>query len=62
MCEVKYLFDYCDMTSEIESARESQQEEWKAGYKPCESPFEAAEYTALKKKGGKYPKVWPWMV
>jgi hypothetical protein len=64
MCQMKYLYDYCDMDSAYEEARENQIEEFNAGYFPDCSLFDEAELIALKNKGHKeckYPNKWPWM-
>jgi hypothetical protein len=60
MCQMKYLFDYCDMDTCFEKAKKEQQEEYDAGYFPDCSLFDQAELIALKKMGG-YPKIWPWV-
>jgi hypothetical protein len=60
MCEMKYLFDYCNMDACMTEAYEEQQEEFEAGYFPDCSVFEQAELIALDKCGG-YPKAWPWL-
>jgi len=63
MCQMKYLFDYCNMDHYLEKAHEANQDEYNAGYIPDSSPFDDAEWMALKKHGvnGKYPKDWPWL-
>lgn len=59
MCQMKYLFDYCDMDTHLYEARKRQREEYEQGYFPDCSVFEDAEYKALPKDG--YPLVWPWL-
>lgn len=61
MCQMKYLYDYCDMDKYYEKAYKNHKEEIKAGYYPDTSVSDDAEGMALKKAGG-YPDVWPWMV
>ena len=60
MCQMKFLFEYCNMKHEIEKAKEEQSEEWDRGYIPDNSVFEEAEMNILKKING-YPKVFPWL-
>lgn len=60
MCQVKYLFEYCDMDKCFEIAKREQREEYNAGYFPDEPLFEHAERIALKKCGG-YPVEFPWL-
>lgn len=60
MCQMKYLYDYCDMNDCCEQAYEEQQDEYRAGYFPDCTVFEQAEMIALKKHG-KYPDQWPWL-
>jgi hypothetical protein len=60
MCQMKYLYDYCNMDDCYDKAYEDQQEEYNAGYFPDCSVFEQAEMMALKKCGG-YPEEWPWL-
>ena len=61
MCQMKYLYDYCDMDGAYDEAKQSQREEINAGYFPDCSLFDEAEMIALHKNGGKYPAVYPWM-
>lgn len=62
MCEMKYLFEYCNMNACKEEAFEMQREEFCAGYIPDVPVFEQAEMIALKKySNGRYPDVFPWM-
>ncbi len=60
MCQMKYLFDYCDMDDCFEEAKTRRQEEYDAGYFPDMPLFDEAEQIALKNAGG-YPQVFPWM-
>lgn len=60
MCQMKYLFDYCNMNHYLEKAHREQREELKAGYFPDCSAFDHAEWMALNKYG-KYPQNWPWI-
>jgi len=60
MCEMKYLYEYCNMDKYYDKAYESQREELEAGYFPDCSVFELAEMMALEKYGG-YPIVFPWL-
>jgi len=62
MCEMKYLYDYCDMDDAFQTAKDDQNEELNAGYFPDEPLFDHAERIALEKHGGGYPNVFPWMV
>jgi len=59
MCQMKYLFDYCNMDDCLQQAYKSQKEERKAGYYPDRSVFEEAEDRALHQR--KYPELWPWL-
>lgn len=59
MCQMKYLFDYCNMDSCLEQAYQEQRDERRAGYYPDMSVFEQAELIALRHKS--YPDTWPWM-
>ena len=61
MCQMKYLYDYCDMDQAYQEAREKQIEELNAGYFPDCSIFDQAEMIALEKVQGKYPEEWPWI-
>ena len=60
MCQMRYLFDYCNMDECLQIAYEEQQDELENGYFPDSSVFDDAEYLAL--KGNCYPKVFPWLV
>lgn len=72
MCQMKYLYEYCDMDKWYEEALESARECRRQGYEPLCSVMEEAEDLALlnqegpvTKKGKKikqgYPSVWPWL-
>lgn len=62
MCEMKFLYDYCNMDHYLDKAYEYQQEEYEAGYFPDCTVFEQAEMMALRKHGP-YPidNKWPWL-
>lgn len=61
MCQMKYLFEYCNMQECKQIAYENQMEERRAGYFPDCSVSEEAEMIALRKySNGKYPTVFPW--
>lgn len=62
MCEMKFLYDYCDMNKCLIRAEKSNDKEFDAGYFPDTSVFDLAEMFALEKHGGKYPDVFPWLV
>jgi hypothetical protein len=62
MCQMRYLFEYCNMNECKEEAYNNQIEIFNAGYFPDCSVFEEAEFIALDKySNGKYPKIFPWM-
>jgi hypothetical protein len=52
MCEMKYLFDYCNIRDHISKIKKSNKES-------IFSPFQEAEYNILKKNN--YPTFWPWL-
>lgn len=60
MCQVKYLFDYCNLQHYFDIAKQERREELEAGYFPDEPLFDHAERLALKDHGG-FPDVYPWM-
>jgi hypothetical protein len=60
MCQIRYLFDYCDLQHFFDIAKKERQEELNAGYFPDEPLFDHAERLALKEHGD-FPKVYPWM-
>lgn len=60
MCQMKYLYDYCNFQKYYEKAKRNQQKTFEAGYFPDTPIFDDAEYLALKHYGG-YPTSYPWM-
>lgn len=60
MCQMRYLYDYCDFDTCFEQARQNQREERRAGYYPDSNLFDDAEHIALRRFGG-YPTTWPWL-
>jgi len=66
MCQMRYLYDYCEMDWYVRKVRAQVTEARREGYGEFVSPeeqFEMAEQRALEKHGpkGSYPKKWPWM-
>jgi hypothetical protein len=61
MCEMKYLYDYCDMDGAYEIAHKEYYEVLNAGYFPDVDILTEAEHIALRKNGGRYPARWPWL-
>jgi hypothetical protein len=61
MCQMHYLYNYCDMKLAIEQAEKEQEEELNAGYIPDCTVFQQAELIALSKNNNSYPKNWPWL-
>lgn len=61
MCQMKYLYDYCDMNNAYENEKALNDEEFNAEYFPDVPIIDLAEDIALKRNGGKYPDVWPWL-
>jgi hypothetical protein len=61
MCQIKYLYDYCNMKDEIEKAKKEQMEERIEGYFPDCSVFDQAEINILTRIGD-YPNQFPWMM
>lgn len=59
MCEMKFLFDYCDMRNVLDKVEKEHIETLEAGYFPDSSVFDEAEYEVLGKTP--YPKIWPWL-
>lgn len=55
MCQVKYLFDYCKLSSYFSEAYKIQRSNY-----DTDSVFDIAEQLALKEHGP-YPKFYPWM-
>ena len=63
MCQMKYLFEYCNMEDWQYEAYDKYCEIRDAGYFPDFRVFDKAEEIALNKySNGKYPKVFPWLV
>jgi len=60
MCQVKYLFDYCNFQKILDDVHDSQIEEYNAGYFPDCPVFDEAEGIVLHKIK-KYPAIYPWM-
>ena len=60
MCEMKYLFDYCDMRKELESVEKEHIQTLEWGYIPDAGVFQEAEANIIERIGS-YPGVWPWM-
>lgn len=60
MCQMKYLYEYCNMNDCYQKAYDDQQRELNAGYFPDCTVFERAEMIALNTYG-EYPTVWPWL-
>jgi len=62
MCEMKYLYDYCNMNECCDEAYERYNDELNAGYFPDMSVSEHGEIIALSKySNNKYPDIFPWM-
>ena len=59
MCEMKFLFEYCNFRNEIQNVKEEHGEISEAGYFPDCSTFEEAEYNILRYTN--YPDKWPWL-
>ena len=59
MCEMKFLYDYCDFDNVMTTVYLEQQDEIEAGYFPDASVFDTSEYNVLSKIG-KYPEIFPW--
>jgi hypothetical protein len=59
MCQMKYLFDYCDMDTYI--SKEIVGELEYRGRYDKDDVFSMAEHSALSDNGGKYPKIYPWL-
>lgn len=62
MCEMKYLYEYCNMKKELTKVEILQAEIYEAGYIPDWSVFEEAEMNILNSIDGNYPDVWPWLM
>lgn len=62
MCQMKYLYEYCNMDECKDEAYEEYCNIRAEGYYPDFKVSEKAEEIALKKySNGKYPKVFPWL-
>ena len=62
MCQMKYLFEYCNMKDCKNEAYEEYRSIRAMGCRPDFKVFERAEDIALEKySNGKYPKVFPWL-
>lgn len=59
MCQMKYLFEYCNIESYMEKAEKEYYDELNAGYLPDCSIIDTAEAYAMKNK--EYPNKWPWL-
>jgi len=62
MCQMKYLYDYCNMTKYLRRAENEFRAELNTGYIPDVPVFDSAEYLALNARSSGYPLVWPWMI
>lgn len=60
MCQMKYLFEYCNMRERLNDTEKEQLETLEAGYLPDLSVFGEAEYNVLREIGS-YPTTYPWM-
>jgi hypothetical protein len=58
MCQMKYLYDYCDMVRYLDRARARYEHDWD---EQDWSVHDRAENMALGATGSRYPQVWPWM-
>ena len=62
MCEMKYLYDYCEMDKCRDEAYKNYIDEMNNGYIPDMRVCEMAEIIALDKySNGKYPEKFPWL-
>jgi hypothetical protein len=63
LCQMHYLFNYCNIQKYINIVKEDRQQEkrWNGYYDGSVSVVDEAEELILKKIK-KYPTVWPWMV
>jgi len=64
MCQVKYLYEYCNIKAYFNEAGQSVREEYREMHEPIPkgAVFEEAERLALKKYNkGRYPEKFPWM-
>lgn len=60
MCEMRYLFDYCDMRKCLDKVEQEHADTLNNGYFPDCSVFDEAEEMALNNK--EYPDVFPWQL
>jgi hypothetical protein len=60
MCQMKFLFENCNMDKYFKEAKEERQILYDSGIRPYCSLFEDAEILALENCGG-YPKKWDWL-
>ena len=62
MCQMKYLFEYCNMEECKQIAYDEYIETFNSGYFPDFKVFDEAERIALNKySNGIYPKIFPWL-
>lgn len=59
MCELKYLYEYCDMRKELRKVEHDHIETLNAGYYPDCSVFQEAEDNIIRRLNG-YPSKYPW--
>ena len=61
MCQMKYLFDYCDLNKYIQIAKKERNELWRDFRERDDEPLlDAAERMVLEEIGT-YPVKWPWL-
>lgn len=62
MCQMKYLYDYCEMRNELDNVEDEHIETIEAGYYPDCSVFDEAEDNILRRIGEypEYPNKYPW--
>lgn len=60
MCEMKYLYEYCNMKKELKEVEREHIQTLNAGYVPDMSVFQEAEDNILRRIGD-YPEEWPWI-
>jgi uncharacterized protein YecE (DUF72 family) len=60
MCEMKYLYEYCNMKKELKEVEREHIQTLNAGYIPDMSVFQEAEDNILRRIGD-YPEEWPWI-
>jgi hypothetical protein len=63
MCEMKFLYEYCDMNAAYEKAKQNFYNSRYDRYERYNTQeiFEDAERIALRRSNG-YPKIFPWLV